>query len=668
MSSPASFPPLRNEDLAQRVLGEFLRRRRKGETISQATLVAEHPDLSDDLEDSFRALAAIEQSHGDALATKTWPPSSTNATSDFIASIADASSETTLLGTSGQRGRFYVQDCLGAGAFGVVYLAHDTLLDRRVALKVPKKARFPTPEHLAQFVAEARLAAQLNHPNIIAVYDVFEERDVVFMVMEYVEGQSLRSLMRGVPMNPIDAARLMEQIADAVAYANQRGLVHRDLKPSNVLIDKEGVPHVTDFGLAVHEETQRLADRQSAGTPGYMAPEQVRGQNNLLDGRTDLWSLGVILYEMLTGRRPFVGVDQEEIFYRILHQEPKPLRQIRPETPPELEAICLRCLAKPIGQRYSTVADLARDLRRWRKGQSGDVVKTSRATVRPNRRVLAVVAIAFFALALGTSIWWFLANQRTTESPQFQTLASVHGGHHRPLDPQNGHVIDLRNANPLEIRPGRWRSLFVRPPTPVSWAHADSRNRFFSNPNEEHVHAVCVGEGLLSLGRVDSGAYEFKVDIQQARWEGGAGIFFGRHEEHDPQLGHNVIRFQRLDVRQILKHGKLDAYAIVRRIVTEWRDGLRQREIPFELTSSEVVVHDLRPHQLHIIIQDNQLVQVRWAGQPLPDLIADPHGMIASQVRPADHYGEFGLMVSSCSADFYQAQAFVRPKKTAADK
>ncbi len=649
-----------DDDGTQRVLEEFLRRRRSGDSLNEATLVADHPDLGANLENSFRALEAIEQSGHATLGTVTWPPSSTNAKAPPSSPLEDSDSRRTLLGALERRARFDVQACLGAGAFGVVYLAHDTLLDRQVALKVPKKSRFPTPEHFAQFVAEARLAARLKHPHIIAVYDVCEERDVVFMVMEYVAGQSLRGVMQGKPLAPADAARLMEQMAEAVAYANQCGLVHRDLKPSNVLIDKDGTPHVADFGLAVHEEAQRLAERQSAGTPGYMAPEQVRGQNHLLDGRTDLWSLGVILYEMLTGRRPFLGADHEEVFYRIVHQEPKPLRQIRPEIPPELETICLRCLAKPMEQRYSTVADLASELRRWLTSSNGELGRPSPSTEIAWGWPAAAVGLLLMAVVGG--LWAKLNTSRGAGESQPQPMAALAPSQREPLASS---TVSRRDV-PIDLQPGRWRSLLTQPPTPVVWPDDDFRSRVFPNLEEEHVHAVCVGDGLLSLGRVDRGAYEFKVDVLQARWEGGAGVFFGRHEAHDPQLGRTTVRYQRLDVRQVMRQGKRDSYAIVRRVVAEWKDDEgRLRTRPFELTSAEVAVHDLRPHQLQLSIQNNRLMQVRWAGQPLPDLVADPYGIVASQVRADDHHGTFGLLVSSCSADFYQAEALAHPAKGA---
>ena len=157
----------------------------------------------------------------------------------------------------------------------------------------------------------------------------------------------------------------MATIAEAAHHAHRAGLVHRDLKPSNILIDEVGKPHITDFGLAIREDLQDLRTGEIAGTPHYMSPEQVRGETHRLDGRTDVWAIGVILYRCLLGRQPFSGRNHLEIFEEILHRDPKPPRQINDRLPRELERICLKCLSKRMADRYETAGDLADDLKRW---------------------------------------------------------------------------------------------------------------------------------------------------------------------------------------------------------------------------------------------------------------------------------------------------------------
>jgi serine/threonine protein kinase len=267
-------------------------------------------------------------------------------------------------------GRYPVLRKLGQGGFGTVYLARDEALGRQVAIKTPRAERFVTEESVQRFLDEARLAAGLKHPAIVTVHDVGRQPDgTCYVVLEFMAGGSLEGLLKTGPLPPERAVGLMAQIAEAVHYAHKQGLVHRDLKPANVLLDEGGVPHVADFGLALHEATQRSRAGELAGTPAYMAPEQVRGEAHYLDGRTDVWALGVMLYEMLTGRRPFAG-NRRELHDEILHRDPKPARQIDDAIPEALDRICRKCLSKELTGRYPTAADLAADLRRWQRPKS----------------------------------------------------------------------------------------------------------------------------------------------------------------------------------------------------------------------------------------------------------------------------------------------------------
>ncbi len=265
-------------------------------------------------------------------------------------------------------GRYEVVSLLGEGAFGVVYLANDPQLKRQVAIKTPHRRRVRNRRALNQFLEEAQLAAQLRHPVLVAIHDIQATADECFLVMEYIDGKPLADFLRDdwPPRRDLRyAAELIAEIAAAVHEAHKQGLVHRDLKPANILIDQAGQPHVTDFGLALREEDQRRRAWEISGTPAYMAPEQVRGESHRLDGRCDIWSLGAILYELLTCRRAFDGRKVHDVFDEIVHREPKPPRQIDDTIPPALERICLRCLAKDISARYTTARDLCDDLRQF---------------------------------------------------------------------------------------------------------------------------------------------------------------------------------------------------------------------------------------------------------------------------------------------------------------
>ncbi|KAA5543138.1 SUMF1/EgtB/PvdO family nonheme iron enzyme [Roseiconus nitratireducens] len=281
-------------------------------------------------------------------------------------------------------GRYQIIRALGRGGFAIVYLARDIELGREVALKVPRLERFDSQQALEVFVEEARKAAQLDHPGIVQVHDVQREPGLVYIVQRYLPGGDLAQTMREHRLPASRIAKLMIAIAEAVGYAHQHRYVHLDLKPANILLDRDGNPHVADFGLAVHESMQRDLKGHVRGTNIYMSPAQTRGEVHRLDGRSDIWSLGVILYELLTGQRPFTGKTREEVFDQIQHLNPRPPRQVDPSVPAELSRICLVCLAKRAADRYPSTADLIDDLRHWlesgaRDGSTGSPPSASAA-------------------------------------------------------------------------------------------------------------------------------------------------------------------------------------------------------------------------------------------------------------------------------------------------
>ncbi len=299
---------------------------------------------------------------------------------------------------------------IARGGMGVVYKARQRNLKRIVALKMLRAGEGASEEDLARFMREAKAAASLSHPNIVPIHELSTQRGVPFFTMDYIEGAPLDRVIEEGGLTPRRAIELTEVIADTIAYAHEHGIIHRDLKPANIIIDASGRPMLTDFGLAVSLSAEAEDYRMTRvgavmGTIPYIPPEQAAGRVDRIDARSDVYSLGAVLYEMITNRPPFEGETQYELLRRVIHQEPVPPGRLKPRLHPDVETICLKCLEKDPRRRYASAAELAGDCRAFLHGEvisarpAGTAFRVWRHLLR--HRTLTLLGVCIALLSLG---------------------------------------------------------------------------------------------------------------------------------------------------------------------------------------------------------------------------------------------------------------------------
>jgi serine/threonine protein kinase len=381
------------------------------------------------------------------------------------------------LPTATRLGPYEIVASLGAGGMGEVYRARDTRLDRQVAIKVLASRYFTEEESRARMEREAKIVARLNHPNICTLHDIGQDNELIYLVFECLEGCTLEALLARGPL-PIPA--LVDYgmgIADALDAAHSKGVIHRDIKPANIFVTRAGGAKVLDFGLAKQESqnvsqsvaTEVFKTKTTVGTAGFMSPEQVLGHE--LDGRTDLFSLGIVLYRAATGRAPFLGTSVGEVSDSILHKNPLPPSRLNPALSPALEQIILKALEKQVDLRYQSAAEMRADLKRVKRDSESSLEVPVPRQSSGVRRLVWPVGIALIALLAWVS-FLLLRNRAEKAAPSALALRQLTANsaelpvHTAAISPDGKHLaysdssgfyirlLDTGETDPLKLPPG----------------------------------------------------------------------------------------------------------------------------------------------------------------------------------------------------------------------
>ena len=443
-----------SELFTELLLVEIEYRRDRGAGLSKQDYLKKFPEF-------FAEIEAVDFQHG-------------------VGSTVAISATETMTGALLEQGtrlaHFELLERIGSGGVGEVWKARDMRLKRIVAVKIPRHSNLSESE-LQRFQREGQTAAQLRHPNIVSIHEVGRQGKVVFIVSEYIDGLDLRESLQGIRLTHHAAAKLCAQLADALHHAHEHGVIHRDLKPANVLLDHKGKPHVTDFGLAkwLHDERPLTIEGQLLGTPAYMSPEQAQGDIAKVDGRSDVYSLGILLYELLTGSCPFHG-DQAAVINAVIHQYPPPPRSVRKAIPLDLETICLKATEKEPERRYPSAQELALDLHRF---LCNETIFARRASMLERgcrwvkRRPAIAIAVLFGLIALTSfvSVVMLAEENRTLLGLKTVTLTTTPAGAKItfvPLNKMTGEpmpdqLVRSRGSSPVEedLRPGNYLVIAV---------------------------------------------------------------------------------------------------------------------------------------------------------------------------------------------------------------
>lgn len=518
--SSASTP---QDQRANAVIAAYLESVAAGQAPDRQQILALHPDLADELASFFADHDAVEQlaqpfrpeparTSGEAVVSRTealtLPPAEAQASDAMTMPHVLQEAPTPALDAPalppgpplGSKlryvGDYELREELGRGGMGVVYLADQVKLKRLVALKMILAGGHAGAQEVARFRSEAEAVARLQHPNIVQIYEVSEHEGHPYFSLEYVAGGSLAGKLDGTPWPPRQAAALVETLARAMQAAHREGVVHRDLKPANVLLTAEGQPKITDFGLAKQLGAEKGQTQSGAimGTPSYMAPEQAGGKSKEIGPACDIYALGSILYELLTGRPPFKAATPLDTVLQVVTDEPVPPRSLQSKTPRDLETICLKCLEKSAPMRYASAAEMAEDLRRYQAGEPirarpvGGVERLLRWSLR-NPAVAGLGTAVALLLVVGTAVAWYFAVRAEHSAGLASDRADDATRAQKQAEAETRRVEWLLYAGQIAQAKREWETKDIR----EAWEQLTATREHFRDWEYQYLHALFRG-------------------------------------------------------------------------------------------------------------------------------------------------------------------------------
>jgi tetratricopeptide (TPR) repeat protein len=501
-----AFPALAAspEDALVLVWGEALLRFESGEAPRLDEYRARFPQHADTLALQFELQAHLESSPAAATVIRPEPPGTAPPAWPVLPG-------------------YEILSELGRGGMGVVYRARQTNLNRIVALKMLLAGDYASPQEHDRFRAEAEAVARLRHPNIVQIFEIGEHVERPYLVLEYVEGGSLDGVLGGAPQNPRAAAVMVETLARAVHAAHQQGVVHRDLKPANVLLAGDRTPKIADFGLAKQLDagTGRTPSDAILGTPSYMAPEQAAGKARSVGPAADVYALGAILYEMLTGRPPFRGETPLDTLQQVVSDDPLPPRALQPKMPADMATICLKCLQKEPGRRYASAEELADDLHRFLAGEpirARPIGPAARFYRWCRRKPAPAGLLALLVAGTGVSTWQAVrATAAERERDRQRQAAQEEADNARAvLDFLNESVLSQASAY-KQAGAGAAPDPDLKVRTALDRAAAGVAGQFAGRPRVEIAVRTVLGNAYHDVSAYDAARAQFEEALRLSR-------------------------------------------------------------------------------------------------------------------------------------------------------